>query len=447
MIYPELLGERDDDVEAGVWTVRQGTTMRGGASCNLTERVLHVPLDSSEASRVVRAHELMHARISPRSHHFARALHDVDARALECAEELRVNSLLGRLDFRVTLLCDGSEKVGGRSLAEANQWPEAVCFLMAVLGTAAEKTYLSAIRQVRPEWMGALHALRKRATAVMDSLTTAELAATVLNDDGVPSGFAASTVVLARVLTRSMVARVPTTPEDLRSFRRSLELGGRRAPTGRFAALVFDESLQHRVRSRARGGYRTRPTTSGTTLRYPSRLLVDDQRRAFSQRVRRHGGLVVIDQSGSMEVSAEQIGALIRDAPCALIVGYSHRPGDLGTTANAWLLADRGRVAETLPSGNVGNGVDGPVLRWALTQRWDREAFVWVTDGQVTDSHDHPDDALTSECASLVRQHRIRLARSVDDVVGALRVERRVSRAHWGEFGRVGRILQEITTV
>ena len=445
VIFPELLGERDDDVDAGVWTVRKGTTMRGGASCNLVERVLHVPLDSSDTARVVRAHELMHARVSPSSHHFERALRDVDARALECAEELRVNNLIGRLGFPVTLLCDGSEKIGGRILAEGSQWAEAVCFLMAVLGTAAEKTYLSGVRQVRPEWVAALRALRKRAMAVMDSLSTAQLAATVLNDEGFPSGFASATVVLARALTRSMAARVPSTPEELRTFRRSLEPGGRRAPTGRFATLVFDESLQRRARSGVRGEYRNRPATSGTTLRYPSRLLVDDQRRAFSHRVRRHGGLVVIDQSGSMDVSPEQIGALLRDAPCALVVGYSHRPGDLGATANAWLLADRGRVVETLPSGNVGNGVDGPVLRWALTQRWPRETMVWVTDGQVTDSHDHPDAVLTGDCASLVREHRIRLVRSVDDVVDALSVERRVSAAQWGEFGRVGRHLRDIT--
>ena len=33
-------------------------------------------------------------------------------------------------------------------------------------------------------------------------------------------------------------------------------------------------------------------------------------------------------------------------APDALVVGYSHRPGDAGTTPNAWLLAQRGAVVE-----------------------------------------------------------------------------------------------------
>ena len=36
-------------------------------------------------------------------------------------------------------------------------------------------------------------------------------------------------------------------------------------------------------------------------------------------------------------------------------------------------------------------------------QRRVDEPLVWVTDGQVTDSHDHPDESLTADCAELVR--------------------------------------------
>src|ERR1019366_7928190 len=99
---------------------------------------------------------------------------------------------------------------------------------------------------------------------------------------------------------------------------------------------------------------------------------------------------------------------------------YSHRPGDLGATPNVWVLAERGRVATHCPSGNVGNGVDGPVLRWALSQRRAQESVIWVTDGQVTDSHDHPDDALSEECAHLVLDHHVRMVRELIDVAGAI---------------------------
>jgi hypothetical protein len=242
-----------------------------------------------------------------------------------------------------------------------------------------------------------------------------------------------------------MEARPPITPDALRAFRRSLEPGARRPATGRFAALAFDETLVMSARVRAGGLRRARPSTSGSTMRYPSRLLSDDLKRAFAQRTSVHGGVVIIDQSGSMDLEESALTSLLQRAPDALVVGYSHRPGDGGATPNVWILANRGSVAGTCPSGNVGNGVDGPVLRWALAQRRGDEPIIWVTDGQVTDSHDHPDDLLTIECATLVRQHRIRMVREMSDVGRALSSGRTTSRAQWSQFGRIGRKLQEMS--
>jgi hypothetical protein len=443
VIFPELLSGREDEEALRPWTVREGSTMRGAASCNLNERVLEVPLGPGGLARVVRAHELMHARVSPHLHHLVRALDEVTPRALECAEELRVNALLARLRFDVALLKDGTEKLGGRRLAETEEWGEALCFFAAVIGTGAEKDYLSGIRQGNPTWLGALRAFRKRVVALLDELSTTALGATKLNQDDLPSGYAASTLVIARLLTQSMRARVPSTPDELRAFRRSLDIGGRRPPTGRFAELVFDASLARANRSRSSSIRRPRASTTGTVLRYPGRLVTDQHRRAFSHPARRHGGVVVIDQSGSMDIEPDALARLLRSAPEALVIGYSHRPGDLGATPNVWLLGERGKVATTLPSGNVGNGVDGPVLRWALAQCRVNESMVWITDGQVTDSHDHPDRSLTNECATLVRQHSIQLARDVDEAIKTLRLLGPRHRARWSRFGRVGLQLQE----
>jgi hypothetical protein len=416
--------------------------MRGEASCDLGERVLEVPLDESPLARVVRAHELMHARVSPHAKHLRKALDEVSPRALECAEELRVNTLLIRLGFDASLLRDGTEKPGGRRVAEADFWSEAICFLVAVVGTGAEKDYLAGIRQGRASWLPAMRAIRKRAVAIM-SQSTRSLAATNLNDVGLPSGYAASTLVLARTLTQTVEARVPANAEELRAFRRSLEVGGRRPPTGQFAPIVFDETLERVPRGNFGNVRRSRATTTGRSLRYPSRLITDDRRRAFGQRVARRGGVVVVDQSGSMDVDANSLRLLLQRAPHALVVGYSHRPGDRGSAANAWLLCDRGNTATTWPTGNVGNGVDGPVLRWALAQRRANEPFIWVTDGQVTDSHDHPDDHLTLECVELVRHHRIRLVRNFDEATQVLRTNRPTPISSLTRFGRVGRKLSE----
>jgi hypothetical protein len=442
-VFPELVTGRDDGFVNASWTVRSGSTRRGEASCNLTDRILEVPLGGDATSRVVRAHELMHARVSPHRIEHGDVLDEVAPRALECAEELRINTLIARLHFDVSLLRDGSEKEGARRIAERGDWSEAVCFLMAVLGTGGEKEYLAGIRKIEPTWMAGLRALRKRALGLMDTFTSSALGSTRLNEELLPSGYVDATVVLARILSQSMAARPPTSPEELRAFRRSLEPGGRRPPTGRFASLTFDDSVQMVARPRGSGVRHARPSTTGPTMRYPSRLLTDERKRAFAGRSTSHGGVIVIDQSGSMDIDDESWSRLLRRAPDALVVGYSHRPGDNGVTPNAWILANRGAVASTIRSGNIGNGVDGAVLAWAVRQRHGSEPIVWVTDGQITDSHDHPDEHLTLQCAEMVRRHRIRLARELDDTARALSKGRVTARSQWPRFGRLGRKLLE----
>jgi hypothetical protein len=442
-VFPELVTGREDEFAGRRWRVREGSTRRGEASCDLGERILEVPLGADETARVVRAHELMHSRVSPHELDWERLLGDIAPRALECAEEFRVNTLLGRLGFDVSLLSDGSEKSGGRRLAQSGDWGQAVCFLLAVLGTGAERDYLSGIRSGDPSWLPGLRAVRKRALAIMDCCPTPLLGATKRDEDGVPGGYAASTVVLARVVTQTMAAVAPVGPEALRQFRRSLEPGGRRPPTGTFAGLSFAPGDEFHRRARSSGVRRVVACTSGTAMRYPGRLLTDPQQRAFARVAHRHGGVVVIDQSGSMDIDVGELDAMLRRAPDALVVGYSHRPGDRGATPNVWVLAARGVVASS-PSGNVGNGVDGPVLRWALDQRRGTEPLIWVTDGQVTDSHDHACDALTTECAELVVRHRIRLVRQVADVTRCLGSGSSLKPASTVGFGRIGRKIAEI---
>ena len=437
-VYPELVTGREDGMPAGPWRIEAGSSLRGGASCDLSNRVLQVPLGGGEVARLIRAHELMHVRVSP--HRPVRDFGDVSARALECAEEFRVNTLLSRAGFATTILRDGSEKAGGRSVAEANDWPEAVRFLLAVLDTGAEHEYLAGVRISQPSWMPALRAVRKRVLRFAVTTSTIDLANTSLSESGVPGGYANFTVTLARIVDRAAGSQVPGGPDELRVFRRSLEPGARRAPSGVFAKLVFDvEGITVDNKSRAHWR-RSQPSVSGVVMRYPSRLLTDDMQRAFGAKKRCDGGLVIIDQSGSMDIDPGELAALVARAPGSLVVGYSHQPGDATSKPNAWILAQRGTLAHHFPSGNVGNGVDGPVLRWAIARARPNEPIVWVTDGQVTDSNDHPSDVLTAECAALVTRHRIRMVRNFAGAAPALARHRPFVHS---EFGRVGRKLLE----
>ncbi len=421
--------------------------MRGQASCDLRDRILRVPLELEPRARAVRAHELMHVRVSPHSYEGLESISDVHPRALECAEELRVNSLVSRLGFATMLLTDGSEKTGGRRLAESNSWSEAVCFLLAVLGTGAEREYLSGIRAGNASWLPALRAVRKRALQVVDAASTQELGSTSVEDDLVPAGYRNVTIPIARLVSGAMSAQIPSGSEALRKFRRSLEPGGRRAPTGRFAKLVFADSPLLVRRPRQSGIAASRRSTSGVAMRYPGSLLVDPHRRAFAIRHHRHGGVVVVDQSGSMDIAMTQLASLVALAPNAVIVGYSHHPGEWATTPNAWLLANERGVVQTCPTGNIGNGIDGPILEWAIHSRRGKEPIVWVTDGQVTDSHDHPDEHLSAHCAKLVMSHQIRMVRTLSEATKALGPNRLVNSAKIEDFGRVGRKIREFRDI
>ncbi len=434
--FPEVASARDD-ADAARWSVRPGTTRRGGAWCDPSLRELVVPLGDGAAARAVRAHELLHARVSPVA---PVDVADAHPRALACAEELRVNTLLGRLGLGVEHLADGTERDSGRALAREGDWAEAVCFLLAVTGTSAEAPFLAGVRAVSAPWAGALRAVRKRALEVM-AAPTERLASTGPGEDGAPRGYR-HTVTLARVATAAMAARVPRGRAELAAFARGLSAGGRRPATGQFAPLALAETeLAPGPAARLR---RTRrAATTGAHLRYPGRLLTDPRRRAFAGAARAGGGVVVIDQSGSMDLAAGDLEALLACAPDAFVVGYSHRPGDLGATPNCWVLADRGAVARAWPGGNVGNGVDGPALEFALSRRRGREPVVWVTDGQVTDSHDHPDPGLARACAGLVRAHGVRLARGLDEIGPALRSGALTGDP--GRFGRLGRALGAVT--
>ncbi len=446
-VFPELITGRDDQFDDAPWHVRTGWALRGHASCDFVQRIIEVPLGETEVDRVIRAHELMHVRVSPHDVNPLAVHPDIVPRALECAEEFRVNELLRRLDFTVSELADGSETPSGLRLAVNNAWEEAVYFFVATLGTGAERAFLRGVRRGRPEWAKPLGVLRRRVMSLVSPLSSDELGATSRDPSALgtlPSGFDRVTVPLARLMMSAADAAVPSDADQLRQFRRSLEPGGRRPPSGRFADLTFERELTYvgtptRFYARA-----PRSDVSGTSLRYPSRLLTDPHRRAFARTRRSAGGVVVIDQSGSMDLDHDDLDRLLAGTPGATVVGYSHRPGDRHHVPNAWVLARRGLRARDLPSGNVGNGVDGPVLRDAVARRQRGELVIWVTDGQVTDSNDHPSRTLSRECARLVLTHRIRLVRTVSEAADVLTGRRRGPLEPPRHFGRVGRELLEI---
>lgn len=104
---PELLVRMDE--EHGRWTVNNCPPERGIPCTNIVDREMLVPFDDDEVARCVRAHEVMHAKVSPGQHWPAWVKRGwASERALRVVEEARVNNLCRRAGIPVDkFLTDG----------------------------------------------------------------------------------------------------------------------------------------------------------------------------------------------------------------------------------------------------------------------------------------------------------------------------------------------------
>lgn len=129
-------------------------------------------------------------------------------------------------------------------------------------------------------------------------------------------------------------------------------------------------------------GTKRRATDSGKTLRYPSRALTDPARRVFERRARAKSALVVLDMSGSMNYTTDELDQIIEHARGAVVVGYSQNTSE---SPNFWTLAKDGHRVAKLPQAGNANGLDGTALTYAVKKyrKSSTTPVIWVSDGQI----------------------------------------------------------------
>ena len=434
---PEWLARRDR--ENGAWTVQAGDAVRGDAWTNQHERIMRVPVGGDETNRVIRAHEMMHAKVSPMLANVGEAEEGLSTAVLRASEEMRVNLLVKTAGFDTDLLIDGSETGWGKRTAEMRDYESLATSVVAMAGTKAAASFLRGVRSVDPDLAKALREIEKVALSHWTKPARRRSDAAVAKNFGdttpvdyhdtvAPLGYVNFTLPVARFLQNAIDALTPPTEgegEDgeNQTDEKATERVKRAAKGdyGRFADLVMDDSVVLDVTMSGRMGRTRIATNMGRNPRRMNRMLTDPQRRVFDRSIRGKGGIIVIDQSGSMSLTNENVIALMEAAPGCTIIGYSHRPYDKGT-ANAWVIAKNGRRASHLPRGGAGNGVDGPVLKHAISLARRNESIVWVCDGMVTDgANDNFYENLSEECARLVHRNNVHMVRGVADGVSALR--------------------------
>lgn len=380
-------------IDGHKWQVDSGT-----GSINTVERHLLVPLSDSDADRHVRNHETAHATITPR--HPAKVLarkYDLSMDALQAVEDLRVHLFLTHCGIARPGVLNQAEM---DSLVQRCHHNRREVALLLVAGLHTD------------DFDRAINSLRSY-------LSPEDLANIVEKVHLVEKRMKAGRSLFRRIGFRNCTAPASQLADAL--FPESSEEEGTEATTEIPQLLLECVAMQPESRSRPRWGslsiaylpqsltrvvspYSQRRTyhDEGAALAAPYRLPVDG--KIFAHKKRLRGGTVLIDGSGSMRLSDEDIHRILAVAPAATVALYSgyRKEGTL------WIIASTGRAAtaEGLAKSrcSCGNVVDGPALQWLATQS---EPRCWVSDGVVTGVHDRVSIDLWANAARLCHSHRI----------------------------------------
>jgi hypothetical protein len=454
---PEMLGRKD--AEHGKWDVEHCEPRRGIPATSITGRQMRVPTQDTEQARVIRAHEMMHAKVSPAGDWEQWQKRGIaTVQSLTVAEELRVNYLCKKAGFDVmNHLSDGGEIADGERFACTNDWAGAVRMAIACAGTASSKQFLTGVRRHNRLWGQALLDISKRALKEMDKAhATRQLASTEVHAKTglAPVGFI-FTEKIAEWIDRLAGMEPPsedeeesestddtssmTTEGDEKEGKREHSNKGVKKPdmkeqlerlktitpdrmnsTVPFWGELVTEKLPMPIQTKGNLGKTKRASNVGKSPRRIHRYMTDPERRIFDNKKRGMGGVVVIDCSGSMSLSHEQVRLMVESSPGATVIAYSDMDNCNGKP-NSWVLADKGRMVEQMPEMGAGNGVDFPALEWAVKHRQHSTApVVWVTDGGVCGPNQGFSKLLANQCTSFCKEKRIIVVPHADEAIETL---------------------------
>jgi hypothetical protein len=391
----------------------------------LKHSLLTVPLDDSPQSRLTRNHELGHIRWSPANPEIAARRHKLDLDVLQAVEDMRINTKLSGIgvDTSSGFISQSVVKAFADDLLGRGDLRSIVLTMVAVIGQGANETVVREKFNKRPP--------------ADKAVQIADMARTIMWDKGAPRF--KDTIRTAKWLQALLDSAAP--PESARLSKKLhlsktdqeyldgllKMLGGfgtgsratRKVPWGRM-------KVETPPRPRRVSGYlgkRRTASEEGVIPRYAHRLLLDG--RVFSRTRRERGGSVLVDCSGSMSLTSEDLKKILSHSPGAAVACYS------GNTHDGVLrvLAQAGRQVEDncigAPAGGS-NVIDKPALEWLRKQPKPR---IWVSDGQVTGVGDRQSAINTLECEALCRQCGIVRCNNVGSAVETLeKLTRRLKR-------------------
>jgi hypothetical protein len=162
---------------------------------------------------------------------------------------------------------------------------------------------------------------------------------------------------------------------------------------------IDEPKLEDRVERPGTGIYAS--SDRGRRIRRLSRIMSDG--KVFARKTTKPGsiqrGTFLIDASGSMALSKQQIEDIVHSVPGVTVAMYN----SYGRSATIRIVAKGGKVMRDFPRFGGGNGCDGPALLWLSRQPgprfWYSDAYVHGLSGDYNEMRD--------ECFAICRASRI----------------------------------------
>ena len=429
-VYPEFV--RQSGGVRGVnecWDIVRCAGIRGAPKTSIATSTMHVPLDADETARHIRAHELMHVRLSPSDLRPWVRRGNATFDSLLAAEEARVNRAMKKVGFDPeTHLADINDGNNAYTCAKAKDMTRLVYGTSAVIGTAGWKDWVGGIKKACTEIddFGMFESICNLAESIDDVL---EKYSSDLTSDKTIAGSRSKMMTRGFAISERIAMLLDKCIELAKETGRVPSFRNRRASdhadadmTAKFADLCEGPAPLVKMHNGNLGKIKLASPT-GRNPRRIHRMLTDPYRRIFDRTKRNSGGVVLIDGSGSMGVESEDVLKILNAAPGATVALYSHAPGTKDVP-NFWILAKDGKMIDKLPKRRGGgNGVDGPALRWAIkAKRFQNEPVLWVCDGQVTDGQrDNCYAHLTAEAKALAIKAKAVMYKRIEDAITYLK--------------------------
>lgn len=175
---------------------------------------------------------------------------------------------------------------------------------------------------------------------------------------------------------------------------------------------IHTPAMSVNLQGRLQNGRTYRASDYGYNPKYISRYCID--KKIFKQKQRVQGGTILIDASGSMNFSGADILEIMQLLPAVNIAMYngSGNHGDLHIIAKNGMRVDDKYLASHSGRGNV---VDGPALNWLASMP---ERRIWVSDMKVFGSNrgDSAGFNLLKDCYNICTANRIINLKDIEEV-------------------------------